>query len=53
MTGQGVERTLREMMQDRSYGRLRVQQSPGDGRPPHDKTWLQRVLDRLGRRSRN
>ncbi len=32
-TEQGVERTVRDVMRDRSYGRLWVRQSPDDGQP--------------------
>jgi hypothetical protein len=46
-TEQGVERTVRDVMQDKSYGYLHVQTGPGDGRPPKGRGWLQRLLDRL------
>jgi len=50
-TEQGVESTLCGMMEDKSYGHLKVDRGSPDPRPPEQRGWLARLIDRLRRRS--
>lgn len=48
-TEQGVERTLRDMMEDKGYGHLNVSHGPDDEAPDSRgrlRRWMRRLLGR-------